>query len=83
MAELAGGPDGGQVGHGRPGRHVTARHREEGPDPVDGELFELTIVGTRALVNLIYGGRKVQKLSIGRYRKLKKDEAAMAGIESG
>jgi len=25
------------------------------------------IVGTRALVNLIYGGRKVQKLSIGPY----------------
>jgi preprotein translocase subunit SecD len=25
------------------------------------------IVGTRALVNLIYGGRKVQKLSIGSY----------------
>ena len=26
------------------------------------------IVGTRALVNIIYGGRNVQKLSIGRYR---------------
>jgi len=26
------------------------------------------IVGTRALVNLFYGGRSVQKLSIGRYR---------------
>ena len=26
------------------------------------------IVGTRALVNLIYGGRAVQKLSIGRYK---------------
>ena len=26
------------------------------------------IVGTRALVNLIYGGRSVQKLSIGRYK---------------
>ena len=25
------------------------------------------IVGTRALINLIYGGRKVQKLSIGSY----------------
>ena len=27
------------------------------------------IVGTRALVNLFYGGRSVQKLSIGRYRQ--------------
>ena len=26
------------------------------------------IVGTRALVNLVYGGRAVQQLSIGRYR---------------
>ena len=26
------------------------------------------IVGTRALVNIIYGGRSVQKLSIGRYK---------------
>ena len=26
------------------------------------------IVGTRALVNIIYGGRSVKKLSIGRYK---------------
>ena len=26
------------------------------------------IVGTRALVNIIYGGRSVEKLSIGRYK---------------
>ena len=33
------------------------------------------IVGTRSLVNLIYGGRSVQKLSIGRYRSSKKAQA--------
>ncbi len=33
------------------------------------------IVGTRSLVNLIYGGRSVQKLSIGRYRSPKKAQA--------
>jgi preprotein translocase subunit SecD len=27
------------------------------------------IVGTRAIVNLIYGGRTVQALSIGKYAK--------------
>ena len=30
------------------------------------------IIGTRALVNLMYGGRKVDKLSIGNYQKLEK-----------
>jgi preprotein translocase subunit SecD len=35
------------------------------------------IVGTRALVNVIYGGRSVQKLSIGNYRKPNK-----SGIEA-
>ena len=33
------------------------------------------IVGTRSLVNLIYGGRSVQKLSIGRYRSSKQAQA--------
>ena len=33
------------------------------------------IVGTRSLINLIYGGRSVQKLSIGRYRSPKKAQA--------
>ncbi|GAB5500316.1 MAG: protein translocase subunit SecD [Pseudohongiellaceae bacterium] len=33
------------------------------------------IVGTRALVNLIYGGRKVQKLSIGSYPEPKRAAA--------
>ena len=33
------------------------------------------IVGTRSLINLIYGGRSVQKLSIGRYRSSKKAQA--------
>ena len=35
------------------------------------------IVGTRALVNVIYGGRNIQKLSIGRYPKPNK-----SGIEA-
>ena len=35
------------------------------------------IVGTRALVNVIYGGRNIQKLSIGRYSKPNK-----SGIEA-
>lgn len=39
------------------------------------------IVGTRALVNLIYGGRQVEKLSIGSYRKMDKSEPALAGVE--
>jgi len=34
------------------------------------------IVGTRALVNLIYGGRRVQKLSIGKYDPPAKTKAA-------
>ena len=33
------------------------------------------IVGTRSLINLIYGGRSVQKLSIGRYRSSKQAQA--------
>ena len=34
-----------------------------------------SIVGTRSLINLIYGGRSVQKLSIGRYRSSKQAQA--------
>ena len=33
------------------------------------------IVGTRSIINLIYGGRSVQKLSIGRYRSSKQAQA--------
>ena len=36
------------------------------------------IVGTRALINLIYGGRSVQKLSIGYYRSNNK----ISGIQT-
>lgn len=36
------------------------------------------IVGTRALINLIYGGRTVEKLSIGNYMKPKSDPAGVA-----
>ena len=36
------------------------------------------IVGTRALINLIYGGRTVEKLSIGNYVKPKSDPAGVA-----
>jgi preprotein translocase subunit SecD len=36
------------------------------------------IVGTRALVNLVYGGRSVQKLSIGSYHSNKKIQGIQA-----
>ena len=40
------------------------------------------IVGTRALINLIYGGRKVSKLSIGKVPQLSKPQSSEAEAQA-